>query len=215
LLPWLGMLRREVYLSGGQGRDRSAFAAVARSPMAWAMALFFGVQASNAYVQLGWLAPMYIDAGMSPAYAGVMVSIIQALGIPIALALPQVTRMLPDAMHVLLPIVFSVLCVAGWLGVMAAADAAPWLWAAMLGVGGASFPWMLSMIGLRSGSTRGAAALSGFVQPVGYLIAAIGPFAVGLMHDATGSWRLPLLSLAVASCLMLVGVVFARPPRPA
>lgn len=210
LLPWIGMLRREVHLPGG-GRDRHAFSAVARSPMAWAMAVFFGVQASNAYVQLGWLAQMYVDAGLSPARAGVMVSIIQTLGIPIALALPQVGRLLPDALHVLLPIGFSILCVVGWLGVMSAPEAAPWLWAALLGVGGAAFPWMLSMIGLRSGSTREAAALSGFVQPVGYLIAAIGPFAVGLLHDATGSWTPPLISLAAASCLMTIGVVFARP----
>lgn len=210
LLPWLAMLRSEVHLGGG-GRDRSAFSAVSRSPIGWAMALFFGVQASNAYVQLGWLAPMYIDAGLSPTRAGLMVSIIQALGIPIALALPQVGRLLPDRLHVLLPITFSLVCVAGWLGVMAAPAAAPWLWAALLGIGGASFPWMLSMIGLRSTSTRGAAALSGFVQPVGYLIAAIGPFAVGALHDATGSWTPPLLALAGASCLMLVGVAFARP----
>lgn len=210
LLPWLVMLRREAYLTG-TSRGRSAFAATARSPIAWAMALFFGIQSSNAYVQLGWLAQMYADAGLSPAHAGLLVSIIQTLGIPIALVLPQVSRLLPLSMHPLLPVCFAVLAASGWLGIMAAPDRAPWLWVGLLGLGGAGFPWILAMIGLRSRSTREAVALSGFVQPVGYLIGAIGPFVVGLVHDATGSWQLPLLGLAAATCVLAVGAVFAKP----
>ena len=52
---------------------------------------------------------------------------------------------------------------------------------------------MLVLIGLRSRTPEGTAALSGFTQSMGYLLAAIGPFGVGVLHDATGGWTVPLL----------------------
>lgn len=208
LLPWLTMLGHDVHPSTTR-RSTVPISMVVRSPMAWAMAVFFGVQSSNAYVVLGWLAPAYTDAGLSRTAAGLMVGIVQSLGIPVALLLPQLTRRLPN--QALLPIAFSVLSAAGWLGVMAAADTVPWLWAIMLGIGCGAFPWVLSMIGLRTNTPSGTVALSGFVQSIGYLIAALGPLGVGLLHDATDSWTLPLLVLAGTSMLMLVGLVFARP----
>ena len=208
LLPWLGQLGHDIHPSTTR-RSTIPITLVVRSPMAWAMALFFGVQSSNAYVVLGWLAPAYTDAGLDRTTAGIMVGIVQALGIPVALLLPQLTRRLPN--HTLLPVAFAVLSAAGWLGVMAAADTVPWLWAVLLGLGCGAFPWVLSMIGLRSNTPVGTAALSGFVQSVGYLLAALGPFGVGLLHDATDSWTAPLLCLAGTSMLMLVGLVFARP----
>lgn len=208
LLPWLAMVRRDVRLPTAQ-RKKIPFGEVARSPMAWAMAVFFGVQSSNAYVQLGWLAQMYADAGLSRAYAGAMVGIVQGLGIPIALLLPRVSRMLPS--QLLLPIGFVIFSCAGWLGIMTAASTLPWLWCVLLGLGGGAFPWVLSMIGLRSRTPSGTAALSGFVQSMGYLLGGIGPFGVGLLHEATGSWTPPLIALAAAAFMLLLGLIFARP----
>jgi cyanate permease len=46
-----------------------------------------------------------------------------------------------------------------------------------------------------------AAQLSGMAQCGGYSLAAIGPVTVGFLHDATGSWRGPLI-------LLLAGVAF-------
>ena len=56
---------------------------------------------------------------------------------------------------------------------------------------------VLTLIGLRARTSEGTAALSGFTQSVGYLIAAVGPFAVGLLYDATGGWTVPLVVLIV------------------
>ena len=52
----------------------------------------------------------------------------------------------------------------------------------------ATFPIVLTLIGLRSRTPEGTAALSGFTQSTGYLIAAIGPFGVGILHELTGGW---------------------------
>lgn len=34
-------------------------------------------------------------------------------------------------------------------------------------------------------------------QSSGYLLASVGPFALGVLHGVTGSWTLPLIVLAV------------------
>lgn len=177
--------------------------------MAWAMAVFFGVQSSNAYVVLGWLSPILTHAGLDRTGAGLLVAMVQAIGIPIAFVLPMLSRRLRH--QSVLPIVFALLSVGGWVGLWLAPASAPWLWALLLGLGGGAFPWVLLMIGMRTRTPAGTAALSGFVQSVGYLIAAVGPFGVGLLRDATGSWAVPLGALAAASLLLLIGVSFARP----
>ncbi|MOA55718.1 putative transporter YycB [compost metagenome] len=42
---------------------------------------------------------------------------------------------------------------------------------------------------LRSRDAHVAANLSGMAQGVGYTLAAMGPFLVGVVHDLTGDWN--------------------------
>ncbi|MCY1466368.1 putative transporter YycB [compost metagenome] len=42
---------------------------------------------------------------------------------------------------------------------------------------------------LRSRDAHVAANLSGMAQGVGYTLAAMGPFLVGVVHDLTGGWN--------------------------
>jgi CP family cyanate transporter-like MFS transporter len=41
-------------------------------------------------------------------------------------------------------------------------------------------------------------------QGVGYLVAAIGPLTLGVLHDATGGWTVPLALLAALMAPQLV-----------
>ena len=82
-----------------------------------------------------------------------------------------------------------------YLGLMIAPHDLAVLWAVIVGVGTCTFPLILTFIGLRSRTPSGTAALSGFTQSAGYLLAAVGPFTVGLLHDATGGWTVPLAFL--------------------
>ncbi|MDQ3106137.1 MAG: MFS transporter, partial [Actinomycetota bacterium] len=107
---------------------------------------------------------------------------------------------------------FCGLTAAGLCGLLLAPATVPWLWAACLGLGGAAFPWALAMLALRTRTAEGTAALSGFVQSIGYLLAAVGPLGTGLLYDATGSWTLPVAVLLALTVPMLVtGLRFARP----
>jgi CP family cyanate transporter-like MFS transporter len=82
----------------------------------------------------------------------------------------------------------------------------------VLGTALSTFPIVLTLIGLRTRTAGATAALSGWTQSTGYLMAAAGPFGVGVLHGATGGWDVPLVVLAVLSVpLFLIGLYVGRP----
>jgi CP family cyanate transporter-like MFS transporter len=209
LVPWLVLLRRDVH-TGPTTSERLALRDIARSPVAWAMVLVFTAQSAGAYAQFGWFAEILTDGGVSDGYAGVLLGLISAVGIPLTLALPWLIGLVGDRPY--LPWAFSAVTAAGWLGVLLAPSTVPWLWALLLGLGGGAFTWTLTMIARRTRTTAGTAALSVATQGVGYLIAGLGPFGVGALHDLTGSWTVPLIALIVLSAFIAVfGTIVARP----
>jgi CP family cyanate transporter-like MFS transporter len=107
---------------------------------------------------------------------------------------------------------FGVSLALGYLGLLLAPATVPWLWALLLGLSGLAFPTAIALITARTRHPSVTAQLSGFVQPIGYALAAIGPFLVGLIHDATGGWSLVIVLLALTSVpLTLAGLRVARP----
>ncbi len=50
-------------------------------------------------------------------------------------------------------------------------------------------------------------------QSVGYLIASAGPFAMGALHGATGSWTVPIVMLLVSLVPMLLTGLVASQDR--
>lgn len=199
-LPWLAFVGHDVHVDP-EG-DRMSMRAVVRSPFAWAFALCFGAQSAQAYAQFGWFPAILHDAGLSSAHAGAMQGLLSAVGIPVTLALPALIAWAGS--RPILPWLFALVTAVGWAGVLLAPTAAAWAWAVLLGVGGCAFTWTLTMISRRTRSPDGTAALSAFAQGLGYVVAAAGPLGTGLLHDATGSWTVPVLVLLVAS--MFIGI---------
>ena len=168
-----------------------------RSPSAVAMTVLFAVQAMHAYVQFGWLPQIYRDAGLSATYAGALQALLSGITIIGGLAMPTViARSRSIAPHM---VVFGALIVVGYLGLWLAPTTLPWLWAVLLGVAGFAFPTVIALITARTRHSAVTARLSGFVQPVGYLLAGLGPLGVGLLHEATGDWPLVLWLLAATA----------------
>ncbi len=207
-LPWIGLVRHD------RAPDTAArgisLGAVARTRLGWGMALFFGFQSLQAYSVFGWFAQVYRDAGFSPGTAGLLLGVITAMSIPLSFWLPSWAARME---HQTWLIVGLVLCYpVGYVGLIVAPVAGAWLWAVLVGVAASVFPVVLTLIGLRARTSEGTAALSGFTQSVGYLIAAIGPFGMGLLYDLTGGWTVPLIGLIVLVVPQLVaGLVVARP----
>jgi MFS transporter, CP family, cyanate transporter len=213
LLPWLALMgqdRREPISPQAAEGFRITLAAVARTALGWQMVVFFGLQALQAYAIFGWFAVIYRDAGFSPATAGLLLGLVTGISVPFSLLVPWLAARMANPAPLLVALVSCYPF--GYLGLMLAPTVAPWLWAGVVGIGTTTFPLILTLIGLRARTPAGTAALSGFTQSLGYLIAALGPFGMGLVHDLTGGWDVPLLLLTVLTVpLLLVGLAVARP----
>ncbi|MEJ6549259.1 MULTISPECIES: MFS transporter [unclassified Corynebacterium] len=171
-----------------------------RSPTAVFLTLFFGVQAMNAYLQMGWLPQIYVDSGVSRDVGSVALAMIGAFNILGGIVMPTVIDRARSLAP--FPLLFALFTAGGYLGVLLAPTAAPLLWAALLGLGGFCFPTAIALITARSRSSLVTARLSGFVQPMGYFIAGIGPFVIGLVHGHTGDWTGILVALVVIAVIM-------------
>ena len=207
-LPWVLLIRHD--RTPADAPRAITLAAVARTRLGWLMALFFGLQSLQAYSVFGWFAEVYRDAGFSAATAGLLLGVITAMSIPLSFWLPAWAARMERQTWL---IVALVLCYpAGYIGLLVAPVAGAWLWAVLIGTAAAVFPVALVLIALRARTSAGTAALSGFTQSVGYLIAAVGPLGVGVLYGLTGGWTVPLTALLVLVVPQLVtGLMIARP----
>lgn len=200
VVPWLVLLRRDPGVSGAMVERRAGH--LVRSPMAWALAIFFGCQSMQAYVAFGWFAQLFRDAGVSAERAGLLVAFLAALSIPASMVMPAWAARMRSQRPLIVLLV--ALYVAAYVGLLTAPRSGAWLWAALDGLGAAAFPLSLTLIGLRTRTPDTTAALSAFSQSIGYLIAGTGPLLVGVLYGATGGWAWPFALLFVALAAMLV-----------
>jgi CP family cyanate transporter-like MFS transporter len=197
-LPWLAVPARK-------GVSRATHTAVRmrdlrHSRMALALTVFFGIQGLQAYVIIGWVASYLRDEGLSAATAGLLLGLNQVIGIPLAAVVPAVTV----RHHLQRPLLLAFMgCyTVGWVGLWTMPRVLPWLWMSVLAVAMASFPMVLTLLGLRARTPETTAALSTFVQSWGYVIAGAGPLLVGVLLGATGSYT-PMFVLVLAGVVVL------------
>ncbi|MEU6034342.1 MFS transporter [Actinomadura sp. NPDC047616] len=181
-----------------------------RVPLAWYVALFMGLASLMFYVLMSWLPEIMRAQGYAPATAGMMVSVMMIIGIPLGLLVPMAAARMRDQRPLVLAV--AVTMVVG-LGGLIAAPHAGWLWVTVLGLGtGSAFPLAFTLLSLRSATPSVAARMSGMAQTGGYLLAGAGPLVVGVLHTTTGGWNVPLgLMLALVVPEIVFGLLAARP----
>ncbi|MFE7523361.1 CynX/NimT family MFS transporter [Streptomyces halstedii] len=200
VVPWLALVRDR----GGPAERHEAKPAAApgpapalritRSRTSWALACFFGLQATAAYITMGWMPQIFRDAGVSAGTAGVLLAVIMAMGVPLAFVIPRVATRLRTQGPIVLVLGGSGLV--GYAGLYLAPAGGAWIWALLLGVANCAFPLALTMIGMRSRTGAGVVRLSAFAQSVGYLLSIPGPLLVGVLYQHSGGWDLPLALMA-------------------
>ncbi|MFI1660609.1 CynX/NimT family MFS transporter [Streptomyces sp. NPDC020472] len=182
---------------------------ITRSRTAWALGVFFGLQATGAYITMGWMPQIFRDAGVPAATAGVLLAVTMVMGVPLAFVIPRLaTRMKNQG-----PIVVALgLCgLTGYTGLFLAPSGGAWVWAVLLGISNCSFPLALTMIGMRSRTGAGVVRLSAFAQSVGYLISIPGPLLVGVLYQHSGGWGLPIALMGgLMVPQMIVGTLAGR-----
>ncbi|MFJ7207188.1 CynX/NimT family MFS transporter [Streptomyces sp. NPDC098789] len=219
VLPWLAIAlaaRREKRALRAAAASATTPAArpdhgpgVLRSRTAWALGCYFGLQATSAYVTMGWLPQIFRDAGVSAATSGVLLAVTMALGVPLAFVIPRLAGRMKNQGPI--AVTLCLFGLAGYLGLYLAPAAGAWAWALLLGVSNCAFPLVITMIGMRAKSPAGVVKLSAFAQSTGYLISIPGPLLIGTLYQHSGGWDLPLALMACLTVPQLVlGILAGR-----
>lgn len=197
LVVWLPQLRARARDGAAAAREAARpVRGLWRSPLAWQVTGYMGLQSLNYYAAAAWLPTLLKDAGMSAGDAGWMLSFSSLLGIAGSFVAPVIVgrRVRSGTLAVL----GAVLCAIAYAGLLTAPVGAAYLWMSLLGLGqGAAISLALLFIVQRAPDARHVAPLSSMAQCFGYILAATGPAVLGAVHDASHDWTLPVVLLLV------------------
>jgi MFS transporter, CP family, cyanate transporter len=183
-----------------------------RSPIAWSVTAYMGLQSFAFYVLIAWLPALLQDDGVSASTAGALMGVMQATGFIATIAVPVLATR--SASQRWLVVVSTVLGLIAMVGLLLAPGDYALVWVIAVGIGGAcTLSLSLAFFVLRTRDGADAAALSGMAQSLGYLLAATGPFLIGLLHDATDGWTAPVIVFIVVWLLIGVAGMLAGRPR--
>lgn len=215
VIPWLVLLARQRAAAVSDVVESVAPTLVGqlwRSRVALAITLSFSASTVSLYACLAWL-PQILEetAGSTQSEAGVLLALFSFVGLPGGIIAPLVVARVKNVAWILIAGV--ALFVIGFGGLALAPATATVLWVVCLGVGPIMFPVCLVLINSRTRTHEGAIALSGFVQGIGYTLGAFGPLGLGLLHDLTSGWVVPLLVLMAATLVSILGALALAEPR--
>ncbi|MFH9688928.1 CynX/NimT family MFS transporter [Streptomyces sp. NPDC017413] len=219
VLPWIVLVRDRTPAPGqpapAPGPDAAPAEApalrITRSRTAWGLACFFGLQATAAYITMGWMPQIFRDAGVSAGTAGLLLAVTMAMGVPLAFVIPRVASRLKQQGPIV--VVLGLCGLIGYGGLYLAPAAGAWAWALLLGVANCAFPLALTMIGMRARSGAGVVRLSAFAQSTGYLLSIPGPLLVGVLYQHSGGWGLPIALMAGLMIPQMVAGILAGRDR--
>ncbi|PSL43545.1 CP family cyanate transporter-like MFS transporter [Salsuginibacillus halophilus] len=177
-----------------------------RSPLAWYVTLFMGFQSFLFYNVIAWLPDVLQSFGLTLSFAGWLLFLLQIVGLPGSFAVPLIAEKLKNQKPLI-----GVICtvyILSLTGLLSALNLPVIIISViLLGLGqGMAISLALTFFGLRAANARDAAGLSGMAQSFGYLIASVGPVAMGMVYDLFGTWEPFLFTLlAAVACIGIFG----------
>lgn len=176
------------------------------SSLAWSVSLFMGIQSFIFYVLVAWLPEMLISQGIPSSKSGGMLSLLQLTLLPTTFIIPIIAEKRPNQKS--LVVISFTLFTLGISGLMFSSLAVISLSIIAIGIaGGIAFSLSMMFFNLRTSTPKEAADLSGMAQSIGYILAAVGPFLFGLLHDLTNNWQSSLfLLIGMTIILLFVGL---------
>jgi MFS transporter, CP family, cyanate transporter len=201
-IPW--------FAGGGKPTGDIRLPSLWRNRLAWQVTAFMGLQSLLFYSCLSWLPALLRSEGIDRGAAGALLSVMLLTAIPTCLLVPVWASRARDQRAAIA--VSLAVYGAGLAGLLAAPDAAPAVWATLLGFAqGSLLALAFLLFGLRAPDQEHAAQLSAMAQTVGYAVAAAGPLLIGVLREASGGWSAPLiLLLAVLVPLLAAGLAAGR-----
>ena len=188
----------------GRPQSRNAATSLLKRPRTWLLMGCFGLVNGGYSTSVAWLAPYYQEQGWTNASSGGLLALMAVGQALAALLMPALAGKSVDRR----PWLWLTLAMqaVGFAGLILQPGTAPFALALLLGAGlGGSFSLTMIVALEHLPDPAEAGALSAMMQGGGFLIAAIPPWIVAVLHDTTGGfragWLLHLACIAVVTVL--------------
>ncbi|SEJ33797.1 MFS transporter, CP family, cyanate transporter [Bhargavaea ginsengi] len=207
---WLPQVIKQPVLDASGSAKGPAPRPLWKSPLAWGVTLFMGLQSVMFFTTAAWVPEVLTDRGMDAERAGWMFSLVQFSQIPFTFMIPIIAGRMKDQR--ILVILITAGYLAGYGGLLSGNLSLTPLWMILMGIsGGAAFGLAMMFFALRTNTPSESAALSGMGQSLGYLLASAGPVLFGAFHDLYGNWTASLWMFIVTIILLcLAGLKAGR-----
>lgn len=182
------------------------------NPRAWLLLWYFGLQSFAFYIIVAWLPSIAMASGLSNTTASLVASAFQLLSLPAAFLIPTITPRFKNRVPLVImgaaPLLIGLILLLWPVKSFAYFVFVSFL----LGMGTSStFGIVITLFGLKTHSPEATNQLSGMVQSVGYILAALGPTIAGNIKAATGSWQTSLwMTIIVVVVMIIFGVLSER-----
>jgi len=178
--------------------------ALLRRPRTWLLMICFGLVNGGYSSIIAWLAPFYQERGWNASASGGLLAVMALSQGIAALAFPVLARRGCDRRGWLW--LTLALQATGFAGLAIAPDLAPNLWAISVGAGlGANFALTMVVALDHLEDPAAAGALAALMQGGGFLLAAVAPWLVALLHDWSGrfaaGWAMHVVNVAIVTGL--------------
>lgn len=179
---------------------------------AWWLLLFFGGQCFVFYSIVAWLPTIAMDAGLTSDQASLAAGLLQLFSMPFAFVVPVIATKMKNRQPIML--FAGIVTLIGTFMMFFPVNSFVYyaIVALFLGMGTTTtFVLAMTLFGLKTKSSADTRNLSGMVQSVGYLIAALGPVVVGNLYSSTHNWFASLVVIVIAAIFFTVcGVIAER-----
>jgi CP family cyanate transporter-like MFS transporter len=205
---WLFIQRRERFSTAGHVKQPGRKLPI-NSQKAWLIALFFAFNNLIFYALLSWLVPMYLEWGMSIKETALLLTVLTSGCMAASIVVGFISRNDDRRGYLALS---SIFVLAGVSLIVANTQISPYLSVAVTALGiGSGFSLGMTLPLDNSSDEEEAGSWTAFVLTVGYLIAATGPFAVGVLRDQSGSYSGAMLMLSGVAVATIILVPFLAP----
>lgn len=175
-------------------------------PRAWLLMIGFGLLNAGYGTVVTWLAPFFIEQGMSSADSGSLVALLSIFQALSALLIPILASHNIDRRFWLVVTLTSQLI--GFAGLWLLPNMLPYLWVCLIGVGlGGCFALSIITSLDHLPYPVSAGALTSLMQAGGFIIAAFGPLFAAWLHEISQSftwvWIAHILMILITLLLFL------------
>ncbi|OBX06369.1 MFS transporter [Gallibacterium salpingitidis] len=211
LVIWLPNVKHNHYLE--KPHNQSQKNTLFKNKYTWCLVVFGGLQSLYFYTTLAWLPTMGQQAGLSASTTGYLLGIYMLVTIPLMIFLPSAfIRWSSRTRQLVVAGFMSISFIGVAMMLLNYNSFTYWLLVNIFTglAGGALFPYLLTMLSVKTTSPTNTARLSGIVQSGGYLLAACGPILFGYGYGFWHSWVPQTWILLILVVIMAIAAWFVE-----